>query len=59
MTELFANLHEMDIYSFPIIYLLLLAGFMVGFINTITGSVTVMDQFHILGLQKKAISLAV
>ncbi|WP_461639414.1 sulfite exporter TauE/SafE family protein [Labilibaculum euxinus] len=52
MTELFANPHEMDIYSFPIICLLLLAGFMVGFINTIAGSGTVISYslFMFLGL---------
>lgn len=52
MTELFANLQEMDIYSFPIICLLLLAGFAVGFINTIAGSGTVISYslFMFLGL---------
>ncbi|WP_321317856.1 sulfite exporter TauE/SafE family protein [Labilibaculum sp.] len=52
MAELFANLQEMDIYSFPIICLLLLAGFAVGFINTIAGSGTVISYslFMLLGL---------
>ncbi len=42
----------MDIYSFPIICLLLLAGFAVGFINTIAGSGTVISYslFMFLGL---------
>lgn len=52
MTELLANFQEMDIYSFPIICLLLLAGFAVGFINTIAGSGTVISYslFMFLGL---------
>ncbi|WP_096427891.1 sulfite exporter TauE/SafE family protein [Labilibaculum antarcticum] len=52
MTELLANFQEMDIYSFPIICLLLLAGFAVGIINTIAGSGTVISYslFMFLGL---------
>jgi len=50
--ELLIKIQEMDIYSFPIICLLLLAGFAVGFINTIAGSGTVISYslFMLLGL---------
>jgi len=50
--ELLIKIQEMDIYSFPIICLLLLAGFAVGFINTIAGSGTVISYslFMFLGL---------
>lgn len=52
MAELLANFQEMDIYSFPIIILLLLAGFAAGFINTIAGGGTVISYslFVFLGL---------
>jgi uncharacterized membrane protein YfcA len=52
VTDLLASFQEMDIYSFPIICLLLLAGFAVGFINTIAGSGTVISYslFMFLGL---------
>lgn len=52
MTEILQQIHEMDLYSFPIICLLLFAGFAVGFINTIAGSGTVITYslFMFLGL---------
>ena len=52
MEEILQNIQNLDIYSFPIICLLLLAGFSVGFINTIAGSGTVITYslFMFLGL---------
>lgn len=52
MTEFFSNLQSLDIFSWQIIGLLILAGFLVGFINTLAGSGTVITYslFMALGL---------
>ncbi|RXQ96242.1 sulfite exporter TauE/SafE family protein [Ancylomarina salipaludis] len=52
MAEMMQYLQDLDIYSWPIIILLIGAGFMVGFINTLAGSGTVISYslFMFLGL---------
>ncbi|MGZ2370654.1 sulfite exporter TauE/SafE family protein [Ancylomarina sp. YFZ004] len=52
MSEIILYLKELDIYSLPIIALLITAGFMVGFVNTLAGSGTVISYslFMFLGL---------
>jgi uncharacterized membrane protein YfcA len=52
MQEFLLKIQEMDIYSTPIISLLLIAGFTVGFINTLAASGTVLSYslFMFLGL---------
>ncbi|MBN2683325.1 MAG: sulfite exporter TauE/SafE family protein [Bacteroidales bacterium] len=52
MTDFFSYLQGLDIFSWQIISLLLVAGFMVGFINTMAGSGTVITYslFMALGL---------
>lgn len=52
MSEFLSSLGQMDIYSWPIIIILIMAGFAVGFINTIAGSGTVITYslFMYLGL---------
>lgn len=52
MDQLLLSLQQMDLFSWPIILLLIIAGFAVGFINTIAGSGTVITYslFMFLGL---------
>ena len=52
MSGVLHYIQELDIYSLPIIALLIGAGFMVGFINTLAGSGTVISYslFMFLGL---------
>lgn len=52
MTDIISYLQSLDIYSWQIITLLIIAGFLVGFINTMAGSGTIITYsfFMTLGL---------